>query len=285
MILEFYIPIEVKKYNKKKQDYVNDDYDPMEMIESIETGLCRDLSWPVMTSGLGFKYKLQGQGTRHITYRNKHLYLCLQVEVEFPTFDFVYDEENIWQKPDHTEFEKLLKSMISEINGDMGDGWGEGWEQRTFKYKGEEWSPTSGSVEFVKWCGLGYSKKQDKIIDTIYYTDKKKNELYLKEGWVDNSGVSECTFHRAIFNAAQDYQFLGLLKKYNDAGYEADVSEDNKCYKRYQKKINDLYVEYQVTKKFTNAFINYYLEKVKTGEYYGGNDIKELKEFQLTLKT
>lgn len=113
----------------------------------------------------------------------------------------------------------------------------------------------------------------------LHYTDKKKNELYLKEGWVDNSGISECTFHRAIFNAAQDYKFMEMLKKYDD------VSEDNKCYKRYQKKINDLYVEYQVTKKFTNAFINFYLEKVKTGEYYGGKDIKELKEFQLTLKT
>lgn len=279
MILEFYIPIEVRKYDKKKQDYVNADYDPMEMIESIENGLNRDLSWPVMSSGLGFKFKLQGQGTRHITYRNKSLYLCLQVEVEFPTFDFVYDEENIWQKPDHREFEKLLKSMIDEIDGDMGDGWGEGWEQRTFKHKGEEWSPTSGSVEYVKWCGLGYSKKQDKIIDTIYYTDKKKNELYLKEGWVDNSGVSECTFHRAVFNVADHYKFIEMLKKYDDSTKETDG------YRRFQKKINDLYIEYQVTKKFTNAFINYYLEKVKTGEYYGGKDIKDLKEFQLSLKT
>lgn len=41
------------------------------------------------------------------------------------------------------------------------------------------------------------------------------------------------------------------------------------CYNRYQKKINDLYVEYQVTKIFANVFINYYLEKVNTGEYYG----------------
>lgn len=282
MILEFYIPIEVHRYDKKKEEYVNcTDYDPMEMIEAIENGLCRDLAWPVMAQGLGFKYKLQGQGTRHITYRNKNLYLCFQVEVEFPTFDFVYDENNTWQKPDHSEFEKLLKSMISEINGDLGDGWGEGWEQRHFKYNGEEWSPTSGSVEYVKWCGLGYSKKQDKIIDTIYYANKKKNELDLKEGWVDNSGMIEGNFHRAIFNAANDYKFMEMFKKYDSAG----VLVETDCYSRYQKKINDLYVEYQVTKKFANAFINFYLEKVKTGEYYGGKDIKDLKEFQLTLKT
>lgn len=271
MLLEFFIPIDVKKYNPKKETYEKSTYEPCSMLEAIEEGLRSDLSWPVVDDDYTtLDYKLIGLGTRNLTFRGGKLYICLKIEVELPTFKI---EEHSFERPDHSKFEKFLKHIIDEINGDMGDGWSEGWEQREFTYNNEKWSPTSGSVEFVKWGGLGLSKKTNEIIKTVYYADSKKNDLSLKDGWVSDVGCSRegDNFASSLRSAAETNDFLSNLQ---------GVLPNN----HWEKRIQNLFIEYQVTKKFVKAYINFYMEMVNKGIFYSNRDeVKTIKKFGKTL--
>ena len=268
MLVEFFIPIDVKKYNPKKETYEKSTYEPCSMLEAIEEELRNDLSWPVVDENYStLDYKLIGSGTRNLTFRGGKLYICLKIEVELPTFNFKYsvEEGHSFKQPDHSNFKKFLKHIIDEINCDMGDGWGEGWEQREFTYNNEKWSPTSGNVEFVKWCGFGLSKKTNEIIKTVYYTDSKKNDLNLKDGWVNDSSCSRegDNFASSVMSAASTNLFL-----FKHQGIAQ------------QKQIQSLFTQYQVTKNFVKAYINFFIDMVNKGIFYSNRDeVKTLKKF------
>lgn len=271
MLIEFFIPIDVKKYNPKKETYEKATYEPCSMLEAIEEGLRNDLSWPVVDENYStLDYKLIGSGTRNLTFRGGKLYICLKIEVELPTFNFKYSgEEHTFKRPDHSNFEKFLKHIIDEINGDMGDGWGEGWEQREFTYNNEKWSPTSGNVEFVKWCGLGLSKKTNEIIKTVYYADSKKNDLNLNDGWVNDSSCSRegDNFASSVRSAAETNLFLSKLQGFAPPNH-------------WEKRIQSLFTKYQVTKNFVKAYINFFIDMVNKGIFYSNRDeVKTMKKF------
>lgn len=91
------------------------------------------------------------------------------------------------------DLQKTIHSLADQIDGQLSDGWGEGFEQKTF-YMGEmQIRPKCSSLYSVEWsgCWCDGSSIVPFISCGISEDDKPTNSLVFKNGWVEHDELDD----------------------------------------------------------------------------------------------
>lgn len=276
MKVEFFVPLTIEHYKSRNFEQkapvpnFNHDY----IIEQIETQRQNDLSEDdsefYKTDDL-MDYVVK-HGDKHFTYRKVNeeyqLFVVETFWIDFPKYteDVKFGDKSVTLYHDNQEnFKLFVDEMIKKVNGDMSDGWGEGFEQHPviLDYEGEKgyYYFKPGKVAFVHWPGLALDN--DKITSYIKYNGSN-NEVF-EHGWLEMGIMGDNEFCTKVVGAAIEVHYNML-----------EVTD----YSMQQKRV---FKDEIVDVKFVLHYIDYLIDKYNTKEYHFDKDeidyLKEYKEY------
>ena len=272
MKVEFFVPLTIEHYKNRNFEQkapvpnFNHDY----ILEQIETqrqnDLCEDDSEFYNTADLN-DYVVK-HGDKHFTYRKVNeeyqLFVVETFWIDFPKYTEEVkcgDKTITLYHSNQENFKLFVDEMIKRVNGDMSDGWGEGFEQHPviLDYEGEKgyYYFKPGKVAFVHWPCLALDN--DKITSYIKYNGSN-NDVF-EHGWLEMGIMCDNEFCSKVVSAAIEVH-------YNTK----DVTD----YTTQQKRV---FKDEIVDVKFVLHYIDYLIDKYKTKEYLLDKDeIYYLKE-------
>lgn len=214
-------------------------------------------------------YKIK-HGDKHFTYRKVNeeyqLFVVETFWIDFPKYteEVKFGDKSVTLYHDNQEnFKLFVDEMIKKVNGDMGDGWGEGFEQHPviLEYEGEKgyYYFNPGKVAFVHWPGLALDN--DKITPYIKYNGSN-NDVF-DHGWFEMGIMGDNDFCTKVVGAAIEVHYNML-----------EVTD----YSRQQKRV---FKDEIVDVKFVLHYIDYLIDKYNTKDYHFNDyEIEYLKEYK-----
>lgn len=277
MKIEFFVPLTIEHYKNRNFEQkapvpnFNHDY----ILEQIETqrqnDLCEDDSEFYDTEDLN-DYEVK-HGDKHFTYRKVneeyHLFVVETFWIDFPKYTeevkFGDDKTITLYHNNQENFKLFVDEMIKRVNGDMSDGWGEGFEQRPviLDYEGEKgyYYFKPGKVAFVHWPCLALDN--DKITSYIKYNGSN-NDVF-EHGWLEMGIMSDNEFCGKVVSAAIEVHY--------------NMKEDTDYTRTRQQK--RLFKNEIIDVKFVLHYIDYLIDKYNTKECLLNKDeIEYLKEYK-----
>ena len=274
MKVEFFVPLTIEHYKNRNFEQkapvpnFNHDY----ILEQIETQRQNDLSEDDSefydTADLNDYVVMHGD--KHFTYRKVNeeyqLFVVETFWIDFPKYSEEVkcgDKTITLYNNNQENFKLFVDEMIKRVNGDMSDGWGEGFEQHPviLDYEGEKgyYYFKPGKVAFVHWPCLALDN--DKITSYIKYNGSN-NDVF-EHGWLEMGIMCDNEFCNKVVSAAIEVH--SNMKEVTD-------------YSRQQKR---LFKNEIVDVKFVLHYIDYLIDKYNTKEYLlDENEIEYLKEYK-----
>lgn len=285
MKVDFYVPCSVRGYRERTRKWVSYHGTVSTLVDEIERQLQCDFSDDIAEYGMSddaktLGYTVYSGGVNMTVYKGK-LYIRVTVFFKFPQYDekLPFNDGTTITAPraNIKDFKKFLDMCIHEINGQMSDGWGEGFEQRDFRLsydKEVRFYATPGSVEFAIWDGVAVDNRGKMMRPVIYNSGSK----LFDHGWVGGPRMDLglefliCTIRgrSVVYHAITKHQ--GVMTK--------------RDYKKEKKITKDLMSRYEVDSIFIDRFIDWYIRTRKKDSILGlkKDEEKKLRAYRELFK-
>lgn len=281
MRVDFYVPCTVAGYNDRFNKYIEYNGTLSTLVDEIERQLsvdfCEDFAEFVVDDDevgkLGYKVY---SGCINMTVYNEKLYIRVSAFITFPQYHEsvpLHDGKTITLNYDETrDFKQFIDHCIAKIDGQMSDGWGEGFEQRKLKLTedpNENFHPCPGSVEFVRWDGFAVDNR-GKMMYPITYNKKSKlfNHGWIMSGWVGpNSLVGLLCQNANLYNSLMTVKWT------------------KREYKKAMRQITNVkYWHTYIDRVFIDKFINWYINHMKAVGVGDKETKRRLRAYQKLFK-
>ena len=206
-----------------------------------------------------FTYTIE-TGTKHMTFRNGKLYLCFTLFIKTPTWKEMLTvgegQTMAIHHPCYPFFKEFMMDLADHIEGDMGDGWGEGFEQHAVRYANNSFYVKPYGVEYFVWNGEALD--DDGVMRGYVKFDPSKPDSNLfKHGFVNGD---DCMALNTFCNNLGMVRISrNILRMPNSDGPAFDY--ERKSYAKFFKK-------YGITEYFVRKYIDYYLDMCDSCSYW-----------------
>lgn len=282
MRVDFYVPCSVTGSSSRLNQDIEYNGTLATLVDEIERQLsvdfCEDFA-EFMTSEEITKlgYNVYSSCIHMTVYKDK-LYVRISAYVKLPQ----YQNKVLLSKGQHMDipyddvrdFKKFVDLCIREINGQMSDGWGEGFEQRKITLSddpNDRFYPHPSDVEFVSWDGYAVDNRGNMMHPVIY---NQKSKLF-EHGWLMGGWDGLDIFVSRIYANANIYNSLVIRP---NAWRKREVKRIMRDITRFDSK--DEFLD----KVFIYKFISWYIKRMKLVGRHDKEAVKRLRAYQKLFK-